>query len=156
MAPRVPLTGGSTPEATEIELMARTWTPKLAIGVPAIDNQHKELFERSDALLDAMRLGKGADEVKKLLHYLEQYATLHFGAEERLMQKQRFPGFAQHKLLHDEFRKEFNAIKDSIEKAGTSSGTTLRLNSLMGVWLIQHIGNVDLKLGQAVGDQAQL
>jgi hemerythrin len=132
--------------------MARTWTPKLAINVPAIDAQHQELFKRSDELLEAMRGGKGPEEVKRLLDYLEQYVTVHFGAEERLMQSRRYPELGNHRQLHEEFKREFKSIKEAVAKA-TGSSATLRLNSLMGVWLVQHIGTVDVKLAGFLGAQ---
>lgn len=132
--------------------MARTWSPKLAIGVPAIDDQHAELFERADALLDAMRGGKGNDEVRKLLEYLEKYVVLHFGAEERLMQQRAFQGYPSHKALHEQFKRDFGAIKADILSSGApSSALVLRLNSLIGGWLVKHIGTVDTRLAQALG-----
>lgn len=137
--------------------MPRTWTPKLAIGVPAIDDQHAELFERADALLDAMRGGKGNAEVTRLLEYLEKYVVLHFGAEERLMQQRGYQGFASHKALHEQFKRDFAAVKADILKSGApSSALVLRLNSLIGGWLVQHIGTVDLRLAQSLGAGAAM
>lgn len=39
--------------------MALTWTDDLAVGFGLIDSQHKELFSRFNALLQACREGKG-------------------------------------------------------------------------------------------------
>ena len=130
--------------------MGRTWNPKLSVGIPAIDAQHKELFERADGLVDAMRGGKGAEEVKKLIAYLEQYVSTHFGAEERLLQAKKYPAFAQHKALHETFNREFKACKEQIEKGGSSAGL-LKLNSLIGTWLVQHIGQEDTKYAAFLG-----
>ncbi len=35
------------------------WTQDLAVGVKIIDEQHKEIFRRVDALLEACKAGKG-------------------------------------------------------------------------------------------------
>jgi hemerythrin len=134
--------------------MARTWSPKLAIHVPAIDAQHQELFQRADDLLDATRGGKGAEEVKRLLDYLEQYVAVHFGAEERLMRARRYPELAAHQRLHEEFRREFQSVKEQATRQATASSATLRLNALIGSWLVHHIGTVDVKLAASLGDQA--
>lgn len=39
--------------------MQMLWDSKLAVGVDKIDNQHKELFNRMNSLMDAMKEGKG-------------------------------------------------------------------------------------------------
>ncbi len=131
--------------------MGRTWNPKLSVGIPAIDAQHKELFERADGLVDAMRSGKGGDEVKKLVAYLEQYVSTHFGAEERLLQAKKYPALAQHKALHEAFIREFKACKEQIEKGQGSAGL-LKLNSLIGTWLVQHIGQEDARYAAFLGE----
>ena len=139
--------------------MARTWSPKLSINVPAIDAQHQELFKRADDLLGAMRDGKGADEVKRLLGYLEQYVVTHFGAEERLMAARRYPELRAHHALHEEFKRQFQAIREQMQASSGGSAALLKLNTLIGTWLVQHIGTVDAKLGaflQAQGNEVQL
>ena len=39
--------------------MGIAWRESLAIGVPEIDRQHKELLSRFDSLLKACEAGKG-------------------------------------------------------------------------------------------------
>ena len=45
--------------------MAITWDPNLAVGHQAMDDQHRELFRRIDALLEASRTGKSTGEVSR-------------------------------------------------------------------------------------------
>jgi hemerythrin len=130
--------------------MPRTWTPKLAIGVPAIDQQHQELFRRSDDLLDALNRGAIVQEVIKLVSFLEQYVLVHFKAEEKLMATRGYPELTRHQLLHQEFIREFNDIRDKLAKA-PSTALGLRMNNLMSGWLVKHIGSEDTKLAAFLG-----
>ncbi len=65
--------------------MAIEWRDSLAIGVEAIDNQHKELLLRFDRLLNACQTGKGIEELKKLQVFLGEYVHTHFNDEEELI-----------------------------------------------------------------------
>jgi hemerythrin len=134
--------------------MPRTWTPKLAIGVPAIDQQHQELFRRSDDLLDALNRGAIVQEVIKLVSFLEQYVLVHFKAEEKLMATRGYPELTRHQLLHQEFIREFNDIRDKLAKA-PSTALGLRMNALMGTWLVKHIGSEDTKLAAFLGSDRE-
>jgi hemerythrin len=134
--------------------MPRTWTPKIAIGVPAIDQQHQELFRRSDDLLDALNRGAIVQEVIKLVSFLEQYVLVHFKAEEKLMATRGYSELTRHQLLHQEFIREFNDIRDKLAKA-PSTALGLRMNTLMGGWLVKHIGTEDTKFAAFLGNDRE-
>lgn len=122
------------------------WTPSLALGVPTIDAQHQELFSRTDALLDAMRAGKPAEEVKALFAFLEEYCVQHFGSEERLMSALSYPETADHVGHHAHFVREFGVLKASLLAKGPSITVTLGVQQLVSGWLVKHIGSVDKRL----------
>ena len=55
------------------------WSEKLfGTGIPEVDEQHKELFSRVNALLDACSRGDGAAAVRSTLEFLEGYMEQHF------------------------------------------------------------------------------
>lgn len=76
------------------------WSPKIEIGLPSIDQQHKQLFE-----LAASFRGNG-DQIRvlKSLAMLTDYVKVHFREEEDLMAASRFSGLEAHRKLHTEFR----------------------------------------------------
>lgn len=128
--------------------MGRTWTPSLAIGIPTIDDEHKELFVRANLLLEAMALGQGPEHVGKVLEYLEIYVQDHFLGEERLMKQARYTGFIRHKRQHDDFRQAFESIKGELARSKPSPALVARLNNLVSDWLVDHISTVDLQMGK--------
>jgi len=70
--------------------MSIKWTPALAVGVSAIDQQHKELFDHVAKLIDAMK-NSDAAEVGRLMDFLGAYVVEHFRMEEGLMQRYAYP-----------------------------------------------------------------
>ena len=129
------------------------WNARLAVGVPEIDQQHQELFQRADALLDAMRAGRSADEVGRLLRFLEEYCTRHFATEERLMRDRRSPRLDVHLAQHAIFVDRFKQIATQFQAKGASATTTMALQDLVAGWLVQHIGAVDTQLAAVLAQK---
>jgi hemerythrin len=124
------------------------WTPKLAVGVPQIDDEHKELFDRVNRLLDAMALAKAREEVQPLLGFLADYVKVHFGGEQRLMQQYRYPAATEHLGQHAFFVAEFQGLAAEVQRAGPSALLTIKLNKLLCDWLRDHVGSTDKKFGE--------
>ena len=129
--------------------MALAWAANLAVGVDEIDLQHKELFLRLNALLQAMREGRGRDEIARTLGFLEQYVVVHFTAEDKLMAKHGYPAQAAqaHRKQHAEFIQVFKGLKSEFQATGPSSMLILKLQQGVCDWLLAHIGKTDLELG---------
>lgn len=127
------------------------WNPSLAIGVPAIDAQHQELFRRTDALLAAMRGGSSADEIGRLLSFLESYCEEHFGAEAGLMARLRYPDTTSHLEQHAAFRRQFAAIVETFRLKGPTATVTISVQQLLSGWLVHHIKTVDARLAAFMG-----
>ena len=51
--------------------MNLNWDNNLSTGISSIDDQHKEILNRINQLLVAMKNGKGKDEALKALSVLE-------------------------------------------------------------------------------------
>lgn len=129
------------------------WKDSFAIGVPAIDRQHKELFARADGLLAAMREGRSAPECKRLLAFLREYCETHFGSEESLMQRIKYPGLAAHFQQHLEFKRRFEESAEDFAKSGANSVVAIELQGLIGGWLVNHICREDAQLAGVLGDR---
>ena len=131
------------------------WNDTMAVGIDEIDSQHRELFERINALVAAMKEAHGADEVDKTLEFLSEYVTSHFNMEEKLMDLRDFPEAQAeaHKAEHEGFKKKFLEIKSKLDAEGPSSALSLKTSNLLGTWWIDHISRVDKKLGAFLKDR---
>jgi hemerythrin len=127
--------------------MGIVWRDSLAVGVEAIDNQHKELLLRFDSLLTACQGGQGIAELKKLLIFLEEYVLTHFRDEEALQRQHRYPDYEAHLAEHRYFIEQIDALKAETQKEGVSTHHVIETNSMLLKWLLNHISKVDTKLG---------
>jgi hemerythrin len=130
------------------------WSPKLAVGVEAIDAQHRELFQRVNGLVAALEARHGEAEVARLVQFLGDYVVRHFADEERLMVRVGYPDAPAHKTLHEAFVADFVRFKADLAKNGASPALATQLNHKVGGWLIDHIGRTDRALGVFLAGKA--
>ncbi len=119
------------------------WTPNLAVGIPAIDHQHQELFAGVDRLIAAMKASDPA-EVARLMDFLGAYAVEHFRAEEELMQHHGYPEFALHKAAHTRFIQDYGDLRKKFEIKGAVSFVTIQVKTWLGDWLAAHVSGTDM------------
>jgi hemerythrin len=127
--------------------MTITWTDDLAVGIHEIDDQHKELFDRINALIEACNQGKGRVEIGKTVAFLEEYVETHFGTEESNMVKLQYPEYAAHKQQHLLFKKNFADIKRQLEEEGPGVHIIILTNHMVIEWLRNHIRTRDKEFG---------
>ncbi len=118
------------------------WTPKLEIGVPVIDIQHKKLCAYLNALHHSMKGNKGDEHLQKILKDLINYTKLHFKDEEELFEKSNYTKVKEHKEIH----KNIIAKLDDFNKRSKTENTnalSMELLAFLKEWLIKHIMGVD-------------
>ena len=71
------------------------WNQSLATGIAEIDEQHKELFNRTNRLLSGMEENRDADQLRELFLFLDQYVVRHFGDEERYIARLEMRGYVE-------------------------------------------------------------
>jgi hemerythrin len=130
------------------------WTSALSVGVDKIDEQHKEIFAKTNILLDACRQGKGKQAVGGIIGFLSDYVVGHFSDEEKLMLQYNYPGYDSHKSQHEQFVKDFGHLKDRFESEGPSIQNVVLTNKTVVDWLMAHISNTDKKLGAFLKEQS--
>jgi hemerythrin len=128
--------------------MGVTWRDSLAINVPKIDEQHKELLSRFDQLLKACEAGRGIDELRGLLSFLDEYVITHFTDEEAIQRSHNYPGYAAHRQEHAWFISKLHALKEEIASEGVAVHHVMDTNNMLLKWLINHISKVDTELGR--------
>ena len=127
--------------------MGLVWNDTLATGNSQIDTQHQELFKRLNGFIDAMKEGKGKDVLADVFKFVNQYLTLHFGTEERMMTAYNYPGITEHKKQHEIFTSKFKELKAKLDKEGINTTIVIEAQPLLVDWWYNHINNVDKVLG---------
>ncbi|MBI5644147.1 MAG: hemerythrin family protein [Deltaproteobacteria bacterium] len=126
--------------------MSLIWAPNLTTGIDWQDNQHKELFKKINALIDAMNQGKAGDEIGGLFSFLDNYVREHFRNEETAMDKHKYPDSAGHKGQHKKFIDNIKFIKDEFQKENAHKNI-IEARKLLADWFFEHIAKIDKKLG---------
>ena len=131
------------------------WKPDYETGVPAIDTQHKVLFDninRLEKLLDRADIDRA--EADYLLKFLENYAEQHFRGEETCMARYRCPAHAKNKEEHAQFRTILGFAIGHYETSTEPKDVLARLHESMAWWIRNHILKVDIQLKDYAGEKA--
>ena len=121
------------------------WSPAIETGLPAIDSQHKALFDMA-----ASFRGEGDQiRVMKTLTMLCDYANTHLQDEEAMLAAIAYPKLAEHRRLHREFRRMLRQLLDASRKL-TLDEIADRIEDLINGWFYQHILTVDAEYVAAV------
>lgn len=133
----------------EVDLIV-PWGASFEIGDPIIDAQHKELFERTNDLIDAMGKSTDPKQLDRIISFLSDYVVEHFATEERRMEEAGYPFIKVQKEQHRRFTRYFKAFKNEIKKDLNEHRVFLlfRAQVLVVDWLINHTSKLDRHLGK--------
>ena len=110
-------------------------------GLPAIDQQHRQLVALINDLDEAVANGTAEAMIKGVLQELIRYVGNHFADEEALMMRHNFPGLPEHCREHDFYVTRLSHIQESF-----LDGEALGKNTLdfLLEWLSNHIKGTDM------------
>ena len=127
------------PAGTDAEAAARrfggSWSDALLCGIPAIDEQHKELFRQLDILRDR----GNRERVPGILRFLADYVVKHFKDEESLHIKSAYPGALEHRKLHEGFARIFMELKAKHDASADAPAVVMEINRVVYDWLKEHV-----------------
>jgi hemerythrin len=126
------------------------WEDRFSMGIRSIDEQHKKLFEMTNSLYAACMEGEQTARryFKEVIHDAVKYVQFHFTSEERLMERLRFSGLAEHKEEHTNFvKKVLEEVRDF------ESGKEFVPNAFVRFlrdWIVHHIAITDIKYAEYI------
>lgn len=123
-----------------------TWDKRIEVGHPKIDEQHRTLVDAYNALHQAMKQGKGKDEVVRTLSFLTDYTVQHFAMEEGLMASHAYPGASRHIELHKDLVRKASDLLKKVQ--GGQALVTLQVMDFLEGWLMEHIMGEDFRLAE--------
>ncbi len=128
----------------ESEMSKIEWSEKLNVGVDEIDTQHKELIKIANALIHAITIGKNEMTINNVVRKLREYTVFHFNSEEKLMKKNNYDKYIEHKAEHEQLKKSVKKFQRSIYEKKQLSGKDLF--EFMKTWLLDHILKSDMRI----------
>ncbi len=125
--------------------MRYEFTKELETGNRIIDNEHRELLNAVNALLDACGEGKGRAKMGETVKFLNDYVDRHFAHEEQLQKQSGYPGYEAHHAFHEKYKQTLREITAGM--SGEASIADLaKFNGHVSL-LVSHIRTEDKKLG---------
>ena len=120
------------------------WSEAHSVGVPLMDEQHKELAGLINRIGEDLKAGHEAERLHESFARLVAAARAHFADEEQLMASAGLGAAAErHKQEHRRLLEELESQADAIE--GRSMSLTMRY---LNFWLLHHIESTDKSLAE--------
>jgi len=110
-----------------------------------MDGQHAVLMDTLNDIRLALVHGQGREHVGEGLNRLIEFTRMHFASEEQLLEKQGFPGVAEHREAH---QKLLGQIEDAALRA--QHNDELHMKSILlflREWYMTHIEGLDSQYG---------
>jgi len=126
------------------------WRDEFALGVPAIDEQHRKLFEIANRAYSVLKNELPVDKYDQIVNIfdeLKDYTIYHFSFEENYMKSIGYRRFLSHKVQHDDFIQKIN--ETDLNKLDENQEQYL-IDTLEFVvdWIEKHILGVDKRIVQ--------
>ena len=91
------------------------WQAKYELGVPEIDDQHRQLLALANLVFEAMESGKAAAVIDRAIAALVLYTQTHFIDEEDLYGALNSSLADEHHRLHEELRQEILELQQAAQ-----------------------------------------
>jgi len=124
------------------------WTPTLSVGVKAIDEDHKKLFQLfNEARLAAEVEASNSYLVQGMAQELVLYMESHFKREEAIMSASGYPSYEEHQEVHHRFMENIQSV---LNQAGNNQASIAEFVDLLKELFTEHIKGNDQKIGQHI------
>jgi len=112
------------------------WNSSYLVGDKLLDEQHKRIFYLGNEIsnMDSVSM-------KKVVMDLFKHTREHFDHEEKLMQEVEFPGFEEHRELHNDLIEKLGNIE--LKSPNNNHCKAYIFRKLVYDWIIDHIMHQD-------------
>lgn len=118
-----------------------SWNSEFEVGVPDVDNQHKELIRiaalAQSLLTNNYRLDK-FDEIVSIIEELKEYTKYHFAFEEQLLNTRGYKMLFTHIMEHRQFIDKVNSF-DLRKVDEDQNEYLLDIVNFVAEWIKNHI-----------------
>lgn len=130
------------------------WDPKLELGIPVIDDQHKKLVVLCNNLYQGILRTKESsvaswqDSLRGTLKECADYVMVHFRDEEKILQVVGYSDFANHKAQHETYTKKILETVQNFNNITISDA--IQFVKFLYDWIMSHIAYTDKLYVKAV------
>jgi len=113
------------------------WKPEYSVGIPHIDDEHKELIGLIQAL-ETLHAAADHNTLERILATLSEYTKRHFLSEEVMMKEIGYPKLIEHRNQHRAFIHKVSDFEAKFRENKTLELSDEILHYLR-TWLTTHI-----------------
>jgi len=125
------------------------WKEEYSVGVPAVDEEHRELIALINELYEGMHADDGERDVMAFLGEIYARIASHFALEELLMRRHEYDEYRDHKLDHERLLEEIRDIMDDYEDGRLLDDD--ELGRRLDAWFSEHFRTRDARLHDRLG-----
>lgn len=130
-------------ELDNFRIECKSWNDCFLLNIDVIDNQHLELFQIFEKILDNSKKCDYIDVVIELLEELEIKAKLHFETEEKLLSAAGYPELDIHTKQHIYLVNQVKYYQNTFKYCNLN--LIDQLNTFIRKWILNHIHIEDAK-----------
>lgn len=126
------------------------WKDSFSVGIDVIDQDHKKLLGMINQLQTAAHYQTDEALIESTLNDLIEYTKYHFSREEKMMEKNNYPDFENHKKQHEAMVEQVTGFINEyrVDKTRTIENVIMYLKT----WLINHINGSDKEYAPYIKD----
>ena len=125
------------------------WKEDYAVGIEAVDHEHRELIALINALHAELRAPEAEVTVAEFLGEIYARIAAHFALEERVMRDRRYDQYDDHKADHERLLDDIREIMDDYELHEAYDDQSLAAR--LGDWFGTHFRDKDSRLHKHLG-----
>jgi hemerythrin-like metal-binding protein len=123
------------------------WTNTLSTGNSHVDDDHRALVEKVNAVLECIAQRAENATLSVVLDDLAQFTREHFRQEEAVMQRAAYARAAEHAAEHAALLKEMEEVLAQLRTDAEID--SMALYSRLTRWVIDHIQSFDREFAQS-------
>lgn len=140
----------TTDSLKDKEAFTLRWVKDFEVGIPLIDEEHKELILHFNQMYLLMKDGRGHEYFEELLLFLKNYVAIHFEHEEELQIKAQYPDYEKHKEMHLQFSSKVYELEQEYSGKQITDRDLIHISIYIRDWLYRHILIEDNKVGKHI------
>ncbi len=116
------------------------WRNDFLVGVSLFDEDHRQLFEMAEHLIDAFNRLRPNAELAGIMDDFIEYTVFHFEREEEKMREVDYPGTEEHVAQHNLLIRAILKFKADMRYNRIPSD---QIAEILADWLLRHIHEMD-------------
>lgn len=128
------------------------WTHDISLGIEALDYEHRELFERVNALFADLARHENKERIENVLGDIHARMAAHFALEEEMMKAAHYIYRERHKREHEQLLDELTDVAEDLLNSPDVANRKAMEASLKR-WILHHVRTSDLAMARAMEER---